>query len=179
MPMPGFNAGSRHSRSAPKRRESERRRFARHSTASHMMPPSSNVIVINPNSPKRSGTTSTVRRPRAVFGTEPRLWMRIATHWNASKNILVSTRKSWLLSGGSRAATVAFGAIWISFARWRRLPMTADAAHFFEEQLIAALKIIEAGDVNPRTMTGSWGRRDGAHTIHPHQLSGLRGGLYR
>jgi membrane-bound lytic murein transglycosylase B len=27
---------------------------------------------------------------------------------------------------------------------------------FFEEQLIAALKIIEAGDVDPRTMTGSW-----------------------
>ncbi|NRB03575.1 MAG: lytic murein transglycosylase [Rhodobacteraceae bacterium] len=27
---------------------------------------------------------------------------------------------------------------------------------FFESQLIAALKIIQAGDVNPRSMTGSW-----------------------
>jgi len=28
--------------------------------------------------------------------------------------------------------------------------------HFFEKQLIAALKIIQAGDVDPRNMTGSW-----------------------
>ena len=29
-------------------------------------------------------------------------------------------------------------------------------ARFFEEQLIAALKIIQSGDVHPRAMTGSW-----------------------
>ena len=43
-----------------------------------------------------------------------------------------------------------------SSRRWRRWPMTGGAAAFFEEQLIAALRILQAGDVAPRAMTGSW-----------------------
>ena len=42
---------------------------------------------------------------------------------------------------------------------------------FAEEQLIAALRILQAGDVDPAQMVGSWAGRDGPHPVHPDQLS--------
>jgi membrane-bound lytic murein transglycosylase B len=68
----------------------------------------------------------------------------------------VKRRTWWWPSGGWRAS-MANGSGSVPVSRpCRRWPMTGGARAFMEQQLIAALKILQNGDITPAQMTGSW-----------------------
>ena len=67
--------------------------------------------------------------------------------------------------------------------RWSRpsprSPTRAGAARFFEQQLIAALRILQNGDTTAAGHDRQLGRGHGAHPVHPHLVSRLRRRLRR
>ena len=59
------------------------------------------------------------------------------------------------------------------------LAFDARRSQFFETQLVAALQILQAGDVSAASMIGSWAGCNGAYAVHANLVSGLRCGFRR
>ena len=74
---------------------------------------------------------------------------RIEAHYGVEKEIVAAVWGLESAFGARRGDTPLIGAL-------ATLAYDGRRGRFFEKQLIAALKIIQAGDVAPRNMTGSW-----------------------
>ena len=76
--------------------------------------------------------------------------------WPRSKTATGSRPRWSPLSGVSKAAYGSFRGDTPIIEALATLAFDGRRGKFFEEQLIAALKIIQSGDVRPEQMTGSW-----------------------
>ncbi len=90
-----------------------------------------------------------VRNGRAAFKENARLLARIEDRYGVEAEIVTAV---W----GLESAYGAFRGDTPTISALATLAFDGRRGRFFEAQLIAALKIIQDGDVSPRKMTGSW-----------------------
>ena len=90
-----------------------------------------------------------VRNGRAALRDNARLLARIEDRYGVEAEVVVAVWGLESAYGAYRGSTPIIEAL-------ATLAFDGRRGRFFEEQLIAALKIIQAGDVAPRKMTGSW-----------------------
>ena len=80
----------------------------------------------------------------------------IASCWPRPRRTTACRVPSSSPSGRSRATSASAWATCRCCARWRRWPTTAAGRELFRGELMAALKIIDRGDLRPEEMIGSW-----------------------
>ncbi|MEM1129049.1 MAG: lytic murein transglycosylase [Pseudomonadota bacterium] len=90
-----------------------------------------------------------IRNGRAALRKHDRLLDRIEATYGVDKEVVVAVWGLESSYGDYRGTTPVIEAL-------ATLSYDGRRGRFFEQQLIAALKIVQAGDVNPRSMTGSW-----------------------
>ena len=94
-------------------------------------------------------STTRVRNGRAAFKENARLLARIEDLYGVEAEVVTAVWGLESAYGAFRGDTPIISAL-------ATLAYDGRRGRFFEAQLIAALKIIQAGDVSPRKMTGSW-----------------------
>ncbi|MCB2116601.1 MAG: lytic murein transglycosylase [Rhodobacteraceae bacterium] len=92
---------------------------------------------------------SRVKNGRAALKKYGRLLDRIEAHYGVDKEVVVAVWGLESSYGTHRGDIPLIEAL-------ATLAYDGRRGSFFESQLIAALKIVQAGDVDPRRMTGSW-----------------------
>ncbi|MBK5932749.1 membrane-bound lytic murein transglycosylase B [Rhodovulum imhoffii] len=90
-----------------------------------------------------------VRNGQAALRKHARLLNQIEARYGVDKEVVVAIWGLESAYGEYRGSTPLIGAL-------ATLAYDGRRGKFFEQQLVAALKIIQAGDVSPREMTGSW-----------------------
>jgi len=90
-----------------------------------------------------------VANGRSAFATHRDVLQRIERRYGVEAEVVVAIWGLESAYGAMRGDTDIIAAM-------ATLAYDGRRRDFFEEQLIAALQIIEAGDVGPRQMTGSW-----------------------
>ena len=149
------------------------------SRASASTPRWSGSTAARPSSPSRSGNTSTAppRRPgsrpaapSAPSSTRPSPPSRAAT---------ASTARWCWRSGAWRPTTARNRGSMPVIESLATLAYEGRRRDFAEEQLIAALRILQAGDVAPGAHARLLGRRHGPHPVHADELPRLRRRLHR
>ena len=90
-----------------------------------------------------------VRNGRAAFQEHARLLARIEDRYGVEAEVVTAIWGLESAYGAFRGDTPIVSAL-------ATLAYDGRRGAFFEQQLIAALKILQAGDVSPRKMTGSW-----------------------
>ena len=90
-----------------------------------------------------------VRNGRAALRDNGRLLARIEGRYGVEAEVVVAVWGLESAYGAYRGDTPIIEAL-------ATLAFDGRRGRFFEQQLIAALKIVQAGDVAPRGMTGSW-----------------------
>ena len=90
-----------------------------------------------------------VRNGRAALREHRRLLDRIEAHYGVEKEIVTAVWGLESAYGEHRGKTPIIEAL-------ATLAYDGRRGRFFEQQLIAALQIVQSGDVAPRNMTGSW-----------------------
>jgi len=94
-------------------------------------------------------STARVNNGRAALSKHARLLSRIEARYGVEKEVVAAIWGLESAYGTFRGSVPIIEAL-ATLAYDTRRPA------FFEEQLIAALKILQAGDTTPRNMTGSW-----------------------
>ncbi len=90
-----------------------------------------------------------IRNGRAALRKHRRTLERIEAAYGVDKEVVVAVWGLESAYGAYRGTTDVIEAL-------ATLAYDGRRGRFFEQQLIAALKILQAGDVAPRNMTGSW-----------------------
>ncbi|MFC7702769.1 lytic murein transglycosylase [Plastorhodobacter daqingensis] len=86
---------------------------------------------------------------RAKLAEHARVLQAIEARYGVEKEVVLAVWGMESSYGGFRGTTPIIPALATLAYDGRRGP-------FFEEQLVAALKIVQAGDIGPEAMTGSW-----------------------
>ncbi|PKP73470.1 MAG: lytic murein transglycosylase [Alphaproteobacteria bacterium HGW-Alphaproteobacteria-6] len=90
-----------------------------------------------------------VANGKAALAANRRVLERIEARFGVDKEVVVAIWGLESAYGTHRGDTPLIGAL-------ASLAYDGRRGKFFEAQLVAALKIVQAGDVDPRAMTGSW-----------------------
>ena len=90
-----------------------------------------------------------VRNGRAAFDTHRRTLARIEARYGVEAEVVTAIWGLESAYGAVRGSTPMVSAL-------ATLAYDGRRGAFFEDQLIAALKILQAGDITPGRMTGSW-----------------------
>ncbi|MCG7623614.1 lytic murein transglycosylase [Epibacterium sp. Ofav1-8] len=97
----------------------------------------------------RAASDSRVRNGKAALQGHRDTLARIEAHYGVDKEVVVAV---W----GLESSYGSFRGDMDIIRSLATLAFDGRRGAFFEEQLIAALKILQSGDVAPREMTGSW-----------------------
>ena len=103
-------------------------------------------------------------RAGASAGSSPRRWPRSSGTYGVDSDVVLAIWGMESNFGGNRGSIPVIESLATLAYEGRR-------RDFAEEQLIAALRILQAGDTTPRAHGRLLGRGDGAHPVHPDELS--------